>query len=397
MIALSSLLLEHSNRLSSVLDRPEREPPCPGRVADKGNRFAKGPPMSTDALSDVLSAVQLSGSVFFDITARSPWVAEAPPAAQIANEVMPGAQHVIEYHVVTRGTCWISLVGDIAFEPVKLDEGDIAVIPQGDPHAVSSAPGMRAEPNLEVHRRPEDANALPFAIQTGGDGPSDTHLICGFFSCDARPFNPLLDSLPRFMRFTRDPSQGSHSLLDHFIRSASAETGNKRPGSQSVLNRLSELMFVEQQHRLAGWIAGSAGRPRADAAARAPYARVDAGGARFGSCCLTIGAGRSFYPNCGLSAYPVPHPMAHADRRQAACGARRQDCRCRPRNRLRIRSRIQPGVQEISRPVAEPMATSANGARNLRDIEPSQMTVCSENVRNAPKPCGPCCRSAGRP
>lgn len=82
--------------------------------------------------------------------------------------------------MVTRGKCWISLVGDTAFEPVSLSEGDIAVMPRGDPHVVSSAPGMRAEPNLEVHRRPEDANALPFAIKSGGDGPSDTHLICGF-------------------------------------------------------------------------------------------------------------------------------------------------------------------------------------------------------------------------
>ncbi|MGA8156388.1 MAG: cupin domain-containing protein, partial [Rhodoplanes sp.] len=57
--------------------------------------------MSTDALSDVLSAVHLSGSVFFDVTAKSPWVAEAPPAAQVANEVTHGAQHAIEYHVVT--------------------------------------------------------------------------------------------------------------------------------------------------------------------------------------------------------------------------------------------------------------------------------------------------------
>ena len=135
----------------------------------------------------------MSGSVFFDVTAKSPWVAEAPPAAQIANDVTPGAQHVIEYHVVARGSCWISLVGDNGFGPVKLEEGDIAVIPQGDPHVVSSAPGMRAEPNLEAHRRPEDPNALPFAIRTGGDSPSDTHLICGFFSCDARPFNPLLE------------------------------------------------------------------------------------------------------------------------------------------------------------------------------------------------------------
>jgi AraC-like DNA-binding protein len=201
--------------------------------------------MSTDALSDVLSAVRLSGSVFFDVTARSPWVAEAPPAAQIANEVAPGAQLVIEYHVVTRGTCWISLVGDLAFDPVSLKEGDIAVIPQGDPHVVSSAPGMRAEPELDVHRRPEDPNALPFAIRTGSGGPSDTHLICGFFSCDARPFNPLLDALPRFLRFNRDASLGPYGLLDQFIRFAAAETGIKRAGSQSVLNRLSELMFVE--------------------------------------------------------------------------------------------------------------------------------------------------------
>ena len=220
--------------------------------------------MSTDALSDVLSAVHLSGSVFFDVTAKSPWVAEAPPAAQIANEVTPGAQHAIEYHVVTRGSCWISLLGDAGFEPVRLEEGDIAVIPHGDPHVVSSAPGMRAEPDLDAYRRPEDANALPFALRTGGDGPGDTHLICGFFSCDVRPFNPLLDSLPRFMRFRRDSSQASHSLLDQFIRFASAETGNKRAGSQSVLNRLSELMFVEvirlHMDQLAnnntGWLAG---------------------------------------------------------------------------------------------------------------------------------------------
>ena len=200
--------------------------------------------MSADALSEVLAAVHLSGSIFFEVTAKSPWVAEAPPAARIAPQVAPGAQHAIEYHVVTAGSCWISLVGDNATEPVKLNEGDIVVVPHGDPHVVSSAPGMRAEPNLEVYGKPGEHVAVPFQLQTGGDGPSETRLICGFFSCDVRPFNPLLESLPRFMRFGRD-SLASHSLLDEFIRFATAEMGNKRAGSQSVLNRLSELMFVE--------------------------------------------------------------------------------------------------------------------------------------------------------
>src|SRR5512143_2627660 len=174
MIALPDLLLARPDRLSSLPDRPACVSPQPARCGGCGNRLEGVLQMSTDALSDVLSAVQLSGSVFFDVTAKSPWVAEAPPAARIANDVTPGAQHVIEYHVVTHGACWISLVGDVAFEPVRLEEGDIAVIPHGDPHVVSSAPGMRAEPNLAAHRRPEDANALPFAIQTGGDGASDT-------------------------------------------------------------------------------------------------------------------------------------------------------------------------------------------------------------------------------
>ena len=246
MTGVPDLLLANPNRLSSPPDRPgARAYASRARYGDAAVILRKTAQMSTDALSDVLSAVRLSGSVFFDVRAKSPWVAEAPPSAQIANDVAPGAQHTIEYHVVTRGSCWISLVGDVGFEPVRLEEGDIAVIPHGDAHVVSSAPGMRAEPDLTTYRRPEDANALPFSLRTGSAGPSDTHLICGFFSCDARPFNPLLDSLPRFMRFGRNISQTSHSLLDQIIRSATAETGNKRAGSQSVLNRLSELMFVE--------------------------------------------------------------------------------------------------------------------------------------------------------
>lgn len=200
--------------------------------------------MNTDALSEVLSAVRLSGSVFFDVIAKSPWVAEKPAAAEIVHDVAPGAQHAMEYHVVADGSCWISLLGENASEAVKLDQGDIVVVPHGDPHVVSSAPGMRADPSLDVYRRSQDDGAPPFVLQTGGNGPSDARLICGFFSCDARPFNPLLDSLPRIMRFGRDGS-GSHGLLDQFIHFATAEMAKKGAGSQSVLNKLSELMFVE--------------------------------------------------------------------------------------------------------------------------------------------------------
>ena len=42
-----------------------------------------------DVLSDVLSAVRLTGAIYFDINARAPWVAATPPMAQVGATVMP--------------------------------------------------------------------------------------------------------------------------------------------------------------------------------------------------------------------------------------------------------------------------------------------------------------------
>jgi AraC-like DNA-binding protein len=220
--------------------------------------------MTADVLSEVLSAVRLTSSVFFDVTAASPWVAEAPPSAQIADAIKPGAQHAIEYHVLIRGSCWISVVDGAPFEPVQLQEGDIAVIPHGEPHVVSSAPNMRAQPELAIFRLPQQESDRPFKLRTGSGGPDDAHLMCGFFICDVRPFNPLLDALPRFMRIGRGISDATDALSQHFVRLASLEATDKRAGAQSVINKLSELMFIEAirthmnelSSEKTGWLAG---------------------------------------------------------------------------------------------------------------------------------------------
>ena len=221
--------------------------------------------MTADVLSEVLSAVRLTGSVFFDVTAASPWVAEAPPSAQIASDIHPGAQHAIEYHVLTRGSCWISIVDGAPFEPVRLHEGDIVLIPQGEPHALSSTPGLRATPDLDIHRRPNDGGRLPFKLRTGADGTGgDVHLICGFFTCDVRPFNPLLEALPRFLRVGRGASAATDGLLNQFILLVADETKHQRAGAQSVLTKLSELMLIEAVRtymdqlapETAGWLSG---------------------------------------------------------------------------------------------------------------------------------------------
>ena len=60
--------------------------------------------MTRDTLSDVLGSVRLRGAVFYYVSCGPEWAAEAPPAREIAAAVMPGVEHVMEFHVITKGS-----------------------------------------------------------------------------------------------------------------------------------------------------------------------------------------------------------------------------------------------------------------------------------------------------
>lgn len=213
--------------------------------------------MTTDTLSDVLRAVRLKGAVFFAVDASTPWVAEAPPAREIAPYILPGVEHVIEYHLIAAGSCWGGIVDEA---PVRLEQGDVIVFPQGDAHVLSSAPGMRGPPDYDLPKAARTSR-LPIAVELGGSGADRVQVICGFLGCDARPFNPLLATLPRLLHV---PRASSDALLDQFVRAALAESSAQSAGGECVLARLSELLFVVLVRRYlaslppenVGWLAG---------------------------------------------------------------------------------------------------------------------------------------------
>lgn len=226
--------------------------------------------MSADTLSDLLRAVRLRGALYFFVEGVEPWVAEAPPARELAPIIMPGVGHLLEFHGVARGTCWAAVVGD---PPVRLEAGDIVMFPQGDRHVLSSAPGMRSEAldaRLLFHPRPSQ---LPFAIFSGergvttarleGGGASQATIACGFLGFDARPFNPLLSALPRLLHMP-GAAMGEHSWIAEFLRATVEESNRRRPGGEAMLERMSEMMFVEVLRRYVdalppeqtGWLAG---------------------------------------------------------------------------------------------------------------------------------------------
>jgi AraC-like DNA-binding protein len=203
----------------------------------------------SDALSDVLEAVRLTGALFFLVDASPPWIAEAPASAALGPVILPRAQHVVSYHVVIAGSCWCHM-GD--GPPVLIEPGEVIVVPHGDGYSLSSAPDIRSgfteHQALEWFRAMSEGR-LPLVVAEGGAGSPTLQLVCGFLGCDALPFNPVLAALPPLL---------------HVGRHAAAESREPRPGSRTVLQRVGELMFVEVIRRYltamsaqeGGWLAG---------------------------------------------------------------------------------------------------------------------------------------------
>jgi AraC-like DNA-binding protein len=242
---------------------------------DLGSLPREGHSLSADTLSELLRAVRLRGAIFYYVDGIAPWVAEAPPAREIVGAILPGAEHLIEYHVVTKGRCFGALAGEPG---VELREGDVIMFPQGDAHVMSSGPRMRApEVDRAFFFSPRPAQ-LPYVLMQQGDkllagtdaltarldggGAERATIVCGFLGCDARPFNPLLAALPRLLHLPGAAASGG--WIEHFINVAVEEANRKRPGGEAVLERLSEMMFVDVVRRYlehlppeqTGWLAG---------------------------------------------------------------------------------------------------------------------------------------------
>jgi O-acetyl-ADP-ribose deacetylase len=317
-------------------------------------------PEVMDPLSDVLRAVRLTGAFFYVVETTEPWSATVAPARELVPRVLPGAEHLMAYHIVTAGSCWMGCEGD---EQVLLEAGDAIVFPHGDSHFASGRRGHRVDP-----RRYSAAPSRPLeTIRLGAAGsPAAASLVCGFLGCDARPYNPLLSALPRSLH-ARGIAAG---WLAEFPRQVVAEAWQTRAGGTTMLTRMAELMFVEivrrytdelspRQAGVARRPARPGGRARDRGAPHAARAPVDAGGARAGCGDVSHGADRTILPDRGAAPDAVPDGVAAPARHRAARhrlekGGGRGDGR-----RLRIGGSVQPGVQTEYRLRARGVAADA--------------------------------------
>jgi AraC-like DNA-binding protein len=244
---------------------------CASKEADEPS-FVAGDPVTwrwavsrpaMDALSEVLGAVRLTGAVFLEMELHAQWSYLTAPARKIADVLMPQADHVIPFHLLTEGRCYARLLDGA---PVALRAGDVILFPGGDRHvlATASEAALRLTPH-EITGESLDkflkrGDVTPF--RNGSSGAA-THIICGFLACDKRLAEPILLSLPRLLKVSMRDG-GAAAWVQSSIRYSVAESASARPGSAVVLARLSEVLFAEAVRRYmnelppeeSGWLAG---------------------------------------------------------------------------------------------------------------------------------------------
>jgi AraC-like DNA-binding protein len=210
-----------------------------------------------DALSDVLRVLRLSGAVFLDAEFTAPWCITSSSGQPAAT--MPSiGEHVVFFHWLIEGRCNARLAA--GGETFEVAAGDLLLMPNDDAHLMGSDLRMTPVPADGLVKPPLAGGLL--RIEHGGGGEA-TRFVCGFLACDKRLCRPVLEALPGMLRvqFGDDPTAAWFKSL---LRLGAQETSTPRPGSDTVLAKLSELLFVEAIRRYiermpeeqTGWLAG---------------------------------------------------------------------------------------------------------------------------------------------
>src|SRR5262245_21046057 len=209
-----------------------------------------------DALSDVLRVVQLTGGVFLQAECCAPWGIAARVAPEHCAPLLGPASHLILYHYVVEGVLHVRVEGE---EPFVLRSGEVVLFPRNDLHLLGSDLDLPPVLGSDIIQQPTDGGL--FAIHHGGDG-ARTSLVCGFLGCDSVGGHPIIATLPAALRLTIEES-GAAEWIRSTFQYAAEEVAAGRPGSATVLAKLSELLFVESVRRYAealpegqtGWLA----------------------------------------------------------------------------------------------------------------------------------------------
>ena len=189
---------------------------------------------SDDALGEALHFLRMSGTFYCKSELTAPWALVLPPF-----------EHCLMFHVVTAGLCVLQVDGA---EPCTLRPGDLALVPHGGGHHLTSEPGVAAAKLFDL---PRDAISNHYEILRYGGGGAATTMICAVVRFDHPAAEQLMRLLPKLIRVDtwRLPEM---EWIQSTLRFIAAEAQQLNAGGETVITRLADILVVQA---IRSWIA----------------------------------------------------------------------------------------------------------------------------------------------
>jgi AraC-like DNA-binding protein len=174
-----------------------------------------------DVLADILETLRFSGTIFFRSELAAPW------GMSLDQEAFP------RFHISLSGDCYI---GSEKEETVKIEQGEIIMLPGGDSHWIADRPGRM----LISSARAGEACELGNPLFQKGD--ITNRLMCGLVQFETASSHPFLDSLPGILHF---PGMKPTDSIWMTVTLIDAEMQRTRSAGSLIIDRLTEVLFLQ--------------------------------------------------------------------------------------------------------------------------------------------------------
>ncbi len=182
--------------------------------------------MPFDPVAEVLQDFRLSNSFYCRSELRAPWGLEL------------SGQCATAFHFVAEGGCYLRRGPE---EALRLDGGDLVLLPHGRGHILSDAPDGAA---VCVETLPHEMIGQNAALLRHGGGGEATVLICGSVYFEEPGLHPLVDLMPDVLHL---PGAGGaqDDMLRVMVAAMGAEALSPRPGGTTLMTRLADVLVVQ--------------------------------------------------------------------------------------------------------------------------------------------------------
>src|SRR5262245_2464358 len=217
--------------------------------------FAETPdlrsPAAPDLLSEMLKAVRLTGSVFLNAGFTAPF-GVIDPKSYAERTPMARLRHISILHLIVAGGCDFETAG----RRFRVNAGDLIFLAFPGQYQFSEGKPERVADASEVVR-PGPIEGV-WNVNYGGGG-DEVRMVCGFIESSEFLSVPVFRTLPGVL-IERTTEDKVGALIASTVHEIVSRVAAATPGTQAVLGRLMELLFVELLRRhVAQLPAGSKG------------------------------------------------------------------------------------------------------------------------------------------